>query len=245
MGSLNLDTNQISHLNDIQAVLMFGLNEPVRFQSLSRWISQSGEFQNWMSSNKSAGLFLEAQGDFERTTSVSFFATLLHQNLQSVSGALILTFFCGLDTTSHLQEDLSGLTAMARSLFVHLLATEKLDVGHEQHASSALSFLSIDDITSMRTNSFESYLYAVSGLLLGLTQRYSAVFVIIDAIDFYDKLWDTEVLHFIKTMRSQEQVEQAAEKRRDGGGCEVAAKCVKPVPLLPIVRKDSSQTPNP
>jgi hypothetical protein len=184
------------HREDIKSVLSFGLDESISFQSRSRWISNASKFSEWMKSSDSKALFIEGHGEFERITPLSFFITLLHETLVKVPDTLVLTFFCGLNSKSYRDTGISGPTNMTKVLFAQLLALEGLDSGEEVDGDPPLSCLGVKVISRMCKNSHIAYMLALSQLLLKLGERYKAIFIMVDAVDFYDNDWKDEMLNF-------------------------------------------------
>jgi hypothetical protein len=199
----------------MRSILSFGLDESISFQSRFCQISKTSEFSEWMKSSDAKALFVEGHGEFEKMSPLSFFITLLYESLLKVPDTLVPTFFCGLNIKNSRDTAMTGPMVMAKALFAQLLALQALESSDETDDDPPLSLLSMELVTRMCKNSHEAYMLALSQLLLRLGERYKAIFVMVDAVDFYDHEWKDELLDFIKTMKG---LTRGFNKQRKKGG---------------------------
>jgi hypothetical protein len=59
----------------------------------------------------------------------------------------------------------------------------------------------VEDVLNMQANRFDSYLTSFTRLVRSIAPRYSAIFILVDSIDFYDHEWEHKVLKFIKKLK--------------------------------------------
>jgi hypothetical protein len=215
---LKVDDFNLSRHDDMKLILSFGLDESISFQSRSRWISNTSEFSEWMKSSDAKALFVEGHGGFEKMSPLSFFITLLYESLLKVPDTLVLSFFCGLNTKNNRDTAMTGPMIMAKALFAQLLAQDGLESSNEADDDPPLSLLSMELVSRMCKNSHEAYMPALSQLLLKLGERYKAIFVMVDAVDFYDHEWKDELREFIRTMKGLTRGFNKQRKKRGGVG---------------------------
>ncbi|KAH4016382.1 hypothetical protein HBI81_195060 [Parastagonospora nodorum] len=211
--SLELDVTQSEHIEDLRMVLTVGLDESLGFQGRSRYICKADEFRDWMSSGRSAALFIQGHGDFEKMTPASYFITLLRESIQKIPNTLTLTFFCGL----HTNDETSGPSIMAKTIFGQALAVNASDDNKDANGNPLLSFLGVQDVQNMQADDYDTYLSGLAQLLRNIRRRYSAIFILIDSVDFYDDEYEEEILQFISKIKRLIKVFNKRQKQENGG----------------------------
>ena len=212
MTALDLNVTQAEHNNDLRTVLAFGLDESLRFQGRSGYIGKTNEFQHWMSSGRSAALFIQGHGDFDKMTPASYFITLLSESSQKLPNTLTLTFFCGL----HTNDESSGPAIMAKTMFGQALAANAPDDSVDANGSPLLSFLGVQDVQNMQADDYDTYLSSLAQLLRNIRRSYSAIFIMVDSVDFYDDEYEEEILQFISKIKRLIKVFNKKQKEDDG-----------------------------
>lgn len=196
MKELRLNQAKHTHVLEVSMVLKHGLNSPVKFQNRAGWVGNTTEFWNWLGGpEKSQMLCIQGHDEFEETSPLSFLISLLYEKLETAPHTLVLPFFCGRSTVS------SGPALMVRALFVQRLALCDKHGRTGERGRPLLSFLGLDDMARMKDLCYETYAEAVAQLLRGLRKAYSAMFILIDAVEFYDFKWEDEMDDFVKNMR--------------------------------------------
>jgi hypothetical protein len=213
MASLEIDLTQAEHNKDLRAVLTFGLDESLTFQGRSGYIGKADEFRDWMSSNCSAAIFIQGHGDFEKMTPASYFITLLRESIQKLPDTLALSFFCGL----HTDGEISGPAIMAKTIFGQALALNARDDSEDANGNPLLSFLGLQDVQNMQADDYDTYLSGIAQLLRNIRRRYSAIFILVDSVDFYDDEYEEEILQFISKIKKLIKVFNKRQKQENGG----------------------------
>jgi hypothetical protein len=213
MKDLDLDIDRDTHLHDVVAVQRHGLQDGIRFQNRARWVSNSGVFKEWINSGKSALLFIQGRGSFQRTSPLSFLVSLLYDNIQQQSGTLVLPFFCGRRPED---SEVSGPMAMARAFFAQLLALYETTHVEDTEKHPLMTFLEAQYIMRMKEkeDSLDAYITAIIQLIFELRPTSKAIFVLIDGVDFLDSDWTDEILEFIH--RLDIMVRKARKRTRAG-----------------------------
>ncbi|KAH5013566.1 hypothetical protein HBI75_193840 [Parastagonospora nodorum] len=213
MVSLELNSTQAEHNSDLRTVLAFGLNESLTFQGRSGYIGKANEFRDWMNSNRSAALFIQGHGDFEKMTPTSYFITLLRESIQKLPNTLALSFFCGL----HTDGGISGPAIMAKTIFGQALALNAPDDSEDANGDPLLSFLGVQDVQKMQADNYDTYLSSLAQLLPNIRRRYSAIFIMVDSVDFYDEKFEEEIWQFISEIKKLIKVFNKSQKQENGG----------------------------
>jgi len=196
MKELDLDRSEHTHVPEVSMVLKDGLNSPANYQHRAGWVGNTAEFQNWLGGrDESQILCIQGHGEFEKTSPLSFLIALLHEKLENTPRTLVLPFFCGLSRVR------SGPAIMLRAFFIQLLAACDAHGSTDEKGLPLLSFLGHDDVANMEDLCFETYTKAVVRLLRELRKEYKAIFILIDAVDFYDSDREDEMDDFMKNMR--------------------------------------------
>ena len=218
MKELELNHSKHTHVSELSTVLKDGLNSRTRYQNRAGWVGNTSEFQNWLGGRgKSQILCIQGHGELENTSPLSFLIALLYEKLESTPRTLVLPFFCGLSSVR------SGPTLMLRAFFIQLLASCDAHGSKDEDGLPLLSFLSHDDVANMENLCFETYTKAVVRLLHELRKEYKAIFILIDAVDFYDEKWGDEMDDFMKNMRKLVRSFNKAADGTSGGVLRVLA----------------------
>jgi hypothetical protein len=196
MKELGLNQVKHTHVPEVPMVLKHGLNSSTEFQNRAGWVGNTTEFRNWLGGpGESQMLVIQGHGEFEKTSPLSFLISLVHEKLGKAPRTLVLPFFCGRSTVSF------GPAHMVRALFVQLLALCDTHRYTGERGRPLLSFLGLDDMARMKDLCYDTYAKAVIRLLQGMRKAYSAIFILIDAVEFYDSEWEDEMDDFVKSMR--------------------------------------------
>jgi hypothetical protein len=196
MKELKLNPAKHTHVSEVPMVLKHGLNSSTKFMNRAGWAANTTEFRDWLGgTDKSQMLCIQGHGGFETTSPLSFLISLVYEKLEQAPGTLVLPFFCGRSTVS------SGPAIMARALFVQVLALCDANGYTGERGRPLLSFLGHDEKAQMKELDTEAYTGALAHLLRDLRKQYSAMFLLIDAVEFYDSEWEDEMDDFVKSMR--------------------------------------------
>ena len=167
----------------------------VAFQNGAAWVYNNSEFRGWLLSRRSHMLCIQGHGELEKTSPLSSLVWFLYKKLEEMPHTLVLPFFCGLSTVR------SGPVSLVRGLFAQLLSLCQ-DQGHRSERQQSLfSFLERQDKAKVEKPSFAIYKAELTKLMKDLRKQYSSMFVLIDAVDFYDLDWEDEMNDFVKSMR--------------------------------------------
>jgi hypothetical protein len=209
---LRLNQAKHTHVPEISMVLKHGLNSSAKFQNRAGWVGNTTEFRNWLGGpDKSQVLVVQGHGEFEKTSPLSFLISLLYEKLEKAPHTLVLPFFCGRSTVS------SGPVHMVRALFIQLLALCDNYTHNGERGRPLLSFLGLDDMAMMKDLCYDTYAKAVLQLLRGLRKAHNAIFILIDAVEFYDSEWEDEMDDFMKRMRKLTKWFNKPENGTSGG----------------------------
>jgi hypothetical protein len=83
------------------------------------WLMYNAKFQSWFKSGSSEMLVIDGNGEMTPVSPMSYFCSLLSQELSHITNAVPLSFFCGLHRAG---DNMSDATAIMRSLITQLLA---------------------------------------------------------------------------------------------------------------------------
>jgi hypothetical protein len=212
MEELQLNRSKHTHVAEVSMVVKDGLNSPARFQNRAGWVGSTTEFRDWLGgSDKSRMLCIQGYGEFEKTSPLSFLISLLYEKLANTPRTMVLPFFCGRSRVS------SGPAIMLRAFFVQLLASCDAHGHTDGNALPPLSFLGRDDIANMKELCFETYTNVVTHLLRDLRKKNKAIFILIDAVEFYDEEWEDEMNAFLKSIRKLVRSFNKPDERTSGG----------------------------
>jgi hypothetical protein len=200
--AIGLDLTVDGYPDDVDSAYSKGLMESPKFQDRTRWVAESPEFVNWIDADGSEVLVIQGgNSELEYLTSMSFLAALLHPKLVESNSVLVLPFFCGLHTGSQFDDsgELSGPLLMVRALLAQTLSIKTVDWAE---GNAGLPFLSLkpDEVKKLKGGSFSAYIKLIGNLIKSLRGHHSAIFVIIDGIDYYDLNWEKEVKYIVRTL---------------------------------------------
>ncbi|KAI4907047.1 hypothetical protein J4E90_009941 [Alternaria incomplexa] len=212
MEELRLKPAKHTHVSEVPMVRKHGLNSSTKFQNRAGWVGNTTEFRDWLGGpDKSQILCVQGHGAFEPTSPLSFLISLLYEKLEQAPRTLVLPFFCGRSTVS------SGPAIMARALFVQLLAMCDKDGHTGERGRPLLSFLGHDEKAQMKELDLETYTDALAHLLRDLRKDYSAMFILIDGIEYYDSKWEDEMDDFVKSIRKLGKSFNKPDEETSGG----------------------------
>ncbi|KAL5114049.1 hypothetical protein ACEQ8H_008063 [Pleosporales sp. CAS-2024a] len=149
---------------------------------------------------------------------VSYLMALLQQSLEKLKHTMTLTCFCGLNTDTRDAQQSSGPTCMAKTMLGQALAIHGLHRSEEEDANPLLSFLRYDHVQHMQANHYDAYLKTLARLLKTIAPQYSAIFILVDAIDFYDNEWEDEVVRFLNKVKRLVRVFNKRKKHKGSSG---------------------------
>lgn len=181
---LHLSLPADGHVTDVDLALATGIGQRVRYQTRSKYITETKDFRQWFTAKESGILCLSGNSEQDPLSPTAFLAALLVQNIKpNVEDILVLPFFCGLHTNvlEVNQHNVSGPILLLRTLLAQLLSVDNLDT--KQYLAS----IDEDDVQALECMRTKAYLHSLRELLLHLVQDYKSVFIIIDGIEYYDK----------------------------------------------------------
>ena len=177
--------------SDLAVVQSAGLNESTStsFQSRSRYVTETPEFQKWLGRPKSAVLIVEGNEELESISSLSFLVALLYEKLERKPKVLALPIFCGMldNSTSDDFEAISWPTIMLRRLLAQLLERKEIDWEHGDRGRPCLSFIGQSTLAELEAGSYTSHLTTMMRLISILIRMYDCIFIMIDGVDFVDE----------------------------------------------------------
>ncbi|PSN71370.1 hypothetical protein BS50DRAFT_673933 [Corynespora cassiicola Philippines] len=200
---LKIGISQEETSNDVDFVYAQGLASRARFQQRSRWIAQSSQLSDWIQSNQSSVLFIQGNHtEMDSASPASFVISLLYPDLASSDRVLALHFFCGLHTGSQFSDSAkeNGPLIMAKTLLAQILSITTIDW---DEGNSGLPMLSLRPqlVEKLKRNSFPAYLELICQLISALRRHHSAIFVMIDGIDYYDNTtWRKQVRRILRKL---------------------------------------------
>jgi hypothetical protein len=132
----------------------------------------SAKFQLWFKLGLSEMLVIDGIGEMTLVSTMSYFCSLLSQELSHTTNAVPLSFFCGLHRAG---DNISEPTAIMRSLISQLLANPFV----RQNVS--LHFMSLNAIISVQQLRLD-FLYELFQQIISSLTFNTAIFIIIDGI---------------------------------------------------------------
>jgi len=212
MRELRLKPKKHTHVQETSVVLKDGLNSSAKFQERAGWVGSNSRFQAWLGGKKdSQMLCVQGRGDFDRTSPLSFLTSFLYERLVTEPRTLVLPFFCGRSKVG------DGLATMLRALVVQLLDVCKTHGYTGERGRPILSFLRHEERAQMKQNDCATYTKVLAQLLRELRKEYSAIFILIDGIDFYDSRFGEEIDDFVKSMRKLVKLFNKSDDEALGG----------------------------
>ncbi|KAF2871439.1 hypothetical protein BDV95DRAFT_40888 [Massariosphaeria phaeospora] len=200
--ALDLDLSKDGYPDDIGFAYSQGVTETPQFQDRTRWVAESSDFTSWLHTDGSEVLVIQGQySELECISPMSFLVALLYPKLADSRDVLVLPFFCGLHTGSQFDDsdEPSGPLLMARALLTQLLNIKTVNWAD---GNAGLPFLPLnpDDVKKLKSSSFSAYVKLIGKLIVAMKNHHSAIFIIIDGLDYYDLTWPREAKCMVKTL---------------------------------------------
>lgn len=142
-------------------------------QERAEFIMGSPKFRNWLIATSSTELLVHGNSDPMLVSPLSFFCSMLVQNLYRMPRFRTVVFFCGLHTASN--DIYAGGRGMIKSFLTQLLAQETFN----------LNFLDPDFVARIKKDDANA-LCKLFGVLARQLSRDVSLFCIIDGVNFYD-----------------------------------------------------------
>ncbi|KAI1174615.1 hypothetical protein F4777DRAFT_553310 [Nemania sp. FL0916] len=142
-----------------------------RGQDRSEQIMKSPEFRRWLVQPDSKEILIHGQSETLPISPISFFCSLLVQNLQRSQRFKSIAFFCG----CHPYDDYGGARTLIMSLLSQLLQQQSFD----------LSFIAHELVVQIDNGEIQAFCY-VFGRLVEQVRRTETVVCVIDGINFYE-----------------------------------------------------------
>jgi hypothetical protein len=181
-----------------------GLESSTAFQSRSRAVSETPEFQKWLSRSRSAVLVVEGnEEELASASPLSFLAALLHEKLLSNDKVLSLPYFGGLldaTGTDDGAEPLSKPLVLLRCMLAQLLDNKAMDWEHGDKGRPCLSFVSQEYLSKLEASSYKIYLSIVADVLAVLLRVHDCIFMMIDGVDYLDDEYYAEMKQLLKAL---------------------------------------------
>ncbi len=145
-------------------------------QQRAAWLMSNSKFQSWFQSGLSDMLVIDGMGEMIPVSPMSYFCSLLSQELSQITNAVPLSFFCGLH---RIGDYMSDATAIIRSLINQLLSNPFI------RQSISLNFLSFDAILGVQQLRLE-FLCELLRRIIGSLPLNAAIFIIIDGVSWFE-----------------------------------------------------------
>jgi hypothetical protein len=145
-------------------------------QQRAAWLMSNPKFQSWFKSGLSDMLVIDGMGEITPVSPMSYFCSLMSQELRQIINAVPLSFFCGLHRGG---DYMSDATAIMRSLITQLLANPFL------RQNINLNFMSFDAILGVQQFRLD-FLCELFRRIIGSLTISTAIFVIIDGISWFE-----------------------------------------------------------
>lgn len=145
-------------------------------QQRAAWLMSNSKFQSWFKSGLSDMLVIDGMGEMIPVSSMSYFCSLLSQELGQITNAVPLSFFCGLHRVGNYMSD---ATAIMRSLITQLLANPFV------RQNINLNFMSFDAILGVQQFRLDFLCELFRRIIDSLTIN-TAIFIIIDGISWFE-----------------------------------------------------------
>jgi hypothetical protein len=145
-------------------------------QQRATWLMNNAKFQSWFKSGLSEMLVIDGMGEMTSVSPMSYFCSLLSQELSHINNAVPLSFFCGLHRAG---DSMSDATAIMRSLISQLLANPFV------RQNISLHFMSSDAIIGVQQLRLD-FLSELFRRIVGTLTSNTAIFIIIDGISWFE-----------------------------------------------------------
>lgn len=145
-------------------------------QQRAAWLMSNSKFQSWFKSGLSDMLVIDGMGEMIPVSPMSYFCSLLSQELSQITNAVPLSFFCGLHRVG---DYMSDATAIMRSLTTQLLANPFL------RQNINLNFMSFDAILGVQQFRLD-FLCELFRRIIGSLSFSTAIFIIIDGVSWFE-----------------------------------------------------------
>ena len=198
MKELNLEPDKHTHTSEVPMVLKHGQDvySPTNFRIRAEWVDKTSKFQDWLGGpDESRILCIQGHGIIETTSPMSLLISLLYVKLEQAPRTLVLPFFCGISKASY------GPKSMLRALLAQLLDLCNTHGYTGKGGLPILSFLGHEERAQLKEQDCLTYTGVLALLLQELRKEYSAIFILIDGVDFYDSEFEEDIDDFVEGMR--------------------------------------------
>jgi hypothetical protein len=161
---------------DVERSLREGNQLKLSDQQRAAWLMSNAKFQSWFKSGLSDMLVIDGMGEMIPVSPMSYFCSLLSQELGQIANAVPLTFFCGLHRVG---DHMSDANTIIRSLINQLLANPFL------RKSINLNFMTFDAILGIQQLRLD-FLCELFRRIIGSLTVNTAIFIIIDGVSWFE-----------------------------------------------------------
>jgi|SRR5450432_3444807 hypothetical protein len=175
-------------------------------QQRAEWLTTNGKFQSWFTSGRSDILVIDGMGDMTPISPMSYFCSLLSQQLSNIENAVPLTFFCGINRAG---DEMGDATAMMRSL------TSQLLINPHTYPKFDLRFMSFDAMMGVKDLRLD-FLCELFRRLIGSLSPNTAIFILIDGMSWFENEPRRNNLWFVM-QKLQELVFECNTVEANGG----------------------------
>jgi len=145
-------------------------------QQRAAWLMSNSKFQSWFKSGLSDMLVIDGMGEMIPVSPMSYFCSLLSQELSQITNAVPLSFFCGLHRVG---DYMSDATAIMRSLITQLVANPYV------RQNINLNFMSFDAVLGVQQLRLD-FLCELFRRIIGSLTLNTAIFIIIDGVSWFE-----------------------------------------------------------
>jgi hypothetical protein len=171
-----LQVNTDFAARDVERSLREGNQLRSSGQQRAAWLMSNSKFQLWFKSGLSEMLVIDGMGEMVPVSPMSYFCSLLSQELGQITNAVPLSFFCGLHRVG---DHMSDATAIMRSIITQLLANSFI------RQSINLNFMSFDAILGVQQLRLD-FLCELFRRIIGSLTSNAAIFIIIDGVSWFE-----------------------------------------------------------
>lgn len=145
-------------------------------QQRAGWLMSNSKFQSWFKSGLSDMLVIDGMGEMIPVSPMSYFCSLLSQELGQITNAIPVSFFCGLHRVG---DYMSDAIAIMRSLITQLLANPFI------RQNINLNFMSFDAVLGVQQFQLD-FLCELFRRIIGSLTLNTAIFIIIDGVSWFE-----------------------------------------------------------
>jgi hypothetical protein len=136
----------------------------------------NAKFQSWFRSGLSEMLVIDGMGEMTPVSPMSYFCSLLSQELSLINNSVPLSFFCGLHRAG---DNMSDATAIMRSLISQLLVNPFVRQNISLHFMSSNAVIGVQQLQL-------DFLTELFRRIVGSLTSNTAIFIIIDGISWFE-----------------------------------------------------------